>query len=35
LQRNKNADVMEDLKVFHHAGLLFIEPPGMAGLPST
>jgi len=29
---NKKADVAEYLKEFDHVGLLFNEPPGMAGL---
>jgi hypothetical protein len=29
----KKTDVTEHLEVFHHVGLLVIEPPGMAGLP--
>ena len=29
----KKASVMEHPKVFDHAGLLFNEPPGTAGLP--
>jgi len=30
---SKKADAAEHRKVFHHVGLLVIEPPGMAGLP--
>jgi hypothetical protein len=33
LQRNKKADVVEHPQVFDHVGLLFDEPPGLAGLP--
>ena len=29
---NKKADVAEHPEVFHHVGLLFNRPPGMAGL---
>jgi hypothetical protein len=29
----KKTDVTEHLEVFHHVGLLVIEPPGMVGLP--
>jgi hypothetical protein len=31
-QSTKKADVAEHPKVFHHVGLLVIEPPGRAGL---
>jgi hypothetical protein len=30
----KRADVVQHRKVFNHVGLLVIEPPGTAGLPS-
>ena len=31
-EANKKADVAEHPEVFHHVGLLFNRPPGMAGL---
>ena len=31
--QRKKADVAEHPKAFHHVGLLFNEPPGMAELP--
>src|SRR4051794_23387766 len=31
----KKADVVERLKLFHHVGLRFDEPPGRAGLSFT
>jgi hypothetical protein len=31
-QKTKKADVVECLKVAHHVGLLFNEPPSSAGL---
>jgi hypothetical protein len=30
--KTKKADVIKHPKVFHHVGLLFNQPPGMAGL---
>jgi hypothetical protein len=31
--KTKKADVAEHPEVFHHVGLLVIEPPGLAELP--
>jgi hypothetical protein len=31
--RKQKADVVEHPEVFHHVGLLFSEPPGLAELP--